>query len=153
VEPTVSQSSRPAVILLVEDNPDDAELTQRAFQRNRLGSCVVVKRDGQEALDYLFGNGDQAPAEPLPNVIVLDLDMPRINGLELLQRLRAEPRTHAIPVVVLTTSDEVGDITDSYQRGANSYVHKPVDTKEFFSAIQSLEQYWTVRNIPPPPAT
>lgn len=148
----MSQQNQRGIILLVEDNPDDVELTQRAFRRSCLGNHIISKRDGQEALDYLFGTDDGEPAGPLPNVILLDLNMPRINGLELLQRLRSEDRTRAVPVVILTTSDEQRDVIDSYQLGANSYIRKPVDTREFFEAIKSLEQYWTVRNVPPPAA-
>ena len=148
----MSQQNQRGIILLVEDNPDDVELTQRAFRRSCLGNRIISKRDGQEALDYLFGTDDSEPAGPLPNVILLDLNMPRINGLELLQRLRSDDRTRAVPVVILTTSDEQRDVIDSYQLGANSYIRKPVDTREFFEAIKSLEQYWTVRNVPPPAA-
>ncbi len=148
----MNKKHQQGIILLVEDNPDDAELTQRAFKRSRLDNRVIVKRDGQEALDYLFGTDTQPPADPLPDVILLDLNMPRINGLELLQRLRADARTRAVPVVVLTTSDEQRDIVDSYQGGANSYIRKPVDTDNFFDAIQCVEEYWTLRNVPPPAA-
>jgi len=148
----VNQEHQQGIILLVEDNPDDAELTQRAFKRSRLSNRVITKRDGQEALDYLFGADNRNGSNPLPDLILLDLNMPRINGLEVLQRMRAEERTRALPVVVLTTSDEQRDIINSYQLGANSYIRKPVDTHEFFETIQSLEQYWTVRNVPPPAA-
>jgi len=148
----VNQEHQQGIILLVEDNPDDAELTQRAFKRSRLSNRVITKRDGQEALDYLFGADNRNGSNPLPDLILLDLNMPRINGLEVLQRVRAEERTRALPVVVLTTSDEQRDIINSYQLGANSYIRKPVDTHEFFETIQSLEQYWTVRNVPPPAA-
>lgn len=148
----MNQEHQQGIILLVEDNPDDAELTQRAFKRSRLSNRVITKRDGQEALDYLFGADNRNGSNPLPDLILLDLNMPRINGLEVLQRMRAEERTRALPVVVLTTSDEQRDIINSYQLGANSYIRKPVDTHEFFETIQSLEQYWTVRNVPPPAA-
>jgi CheY-like chemotaxis protein len=146
----VSQKHQHGLILLVEDNPDDVLLTQRAFKRSRLANRVVTKRDGQEALDYLFGTDDGGQGGPLPDVILLDLNMPRINGLEVLRRMRAEERTRHVPVVVLTTSDEQRDISDSYKLGANSYIRKPVDTYEFFEVIQSVEHYWTVRNLPPP---
>lgn len=136
-------------ILLVEDNPDDVELTRRAFKRSRLGNRMIVKHDGQEALDYLLGNDSDKP-NPLPDVILLDLNMPRVNGLETLERMRANERTRAVPVVVLTTSDEQRDVVNSYLLGANSYIRKPVDTVQFFDTITSLEEYWTVRNIPPP---
>ena len=146
----MSQPQHHGIILLVEDNPDDVELTERAFKRSHLGNTVITKRDGQEALDYLFGKDEQGKHYPLPDVMLLDLNMPRLNGLEVLQKIRADERTRPVPVVVLTTSDEQRDIVDSYQLGANSYIRKPVDTKEFFEAIQSLELYWTVRNVPPP---
>ena len=144
------QQHQQGIILLVDDSPDDVELTQRAFQRSHLRSRLITKRDGQEALDYLFGTDNGNQANPLPDVILLDLNMPRIHGLEVLQRIRSEGRTRAVPVVVLTTSDEQRDIIDSYQLGANSYIRKPVDINEFFVAIQSLEQYWTMRNVLPP---
>ena len=137
-------------ILLVEDNPDDVELTRRAFKRSHLCNEVIVMRDGQEALDYLSGTDSEGRPNPLPVVMLLDLNMPRINGLEVLQQIRARKHTRTMPVVVLTTSDEQRDVIESYQLGANSYIRKPVDSQEFFDAIQSLELYWTVRNIPPP---
>jgi len=137
-------------ILLVEDNPDDIELTERAFRRSRLSNKVITRRDGQEALDYLFGEDADGNANPLPDVILLDLNMPRVNGLEVLHKMRSSVRTRSVPVVVLTTSDEQRDVADSYQLGANSYIRKPVDTNDFFEAIQSLELYWTVRNVSPP---
>jgi CheY-like chemotaxis protein len=146
----VNHKHQHGLILLVEDNPDDLLLAQRAFKRSRLGNRVVTRRDGQEALDYLFGSDDGSQAGPLPDVILLDLNMPRINGLEVLRRMRAEERTRYLPVVVLTTSDEQRDILDSYRLGANSYIRKPVDSYEFFDAIQSVEHYWTVSNLPPP---
>ena len=137
-------------ILLVDDNPDDIELTERAFKRSRLCNKVIIRRNGQEALDYLFGEEDDAHANRLPDVILLDLNMPRVNGLEVLHKMRSSVRTRSVPVVVLTTSDEQRDVIDSYQLGANSYIRKPVDTNDFFDAIQSLELYWTARNVPPP---
>lgn len=146
----MSQPQRRGCILLVEDNPDDIELTERAFKRSQLCNRLITRRDGQEALDYLFGEDDAGKANPLPDVILLDLNMPRVNGLEVLHRMRSSVRTRAVPVVVLTTSDEQRDVVDSYQLGANSYIRKPVDTNAFFDAIQSLELYWTVRNVPPP---
>ncbi len=134
-------------ILLVEDNPDDVDLTLRAFRKSRLTNQIVVKRDGQEALDYLLGESEEDDAGALPTVTLLDLNMPRLNGLDVLKRLRSEERTRFMPVVILTTSDEQRDVINSYQLGANSYIRKPVDTQEFFAAIQELEIYWTVRNI------
>ncbi len=135
------------IILLVEDNPDDVDLTLRAFRKSRLTNQIVVKRDGQEALDYLLGESEEDDAGALPTVTLLDLNMPRLNGLDVLKRLRSEERTRFMPVVILTTSDEQRDVINSYQLGANSYIRKPVDTQEFFAAIQELEIYWTVRNI------
>ncbi|VAW81136.1 hypothetical protein MNBD_GAMMA14-1867 [hydrothermal vent metagenome] len=135
------------IILLVEDNPDDVDLTLRAFRKSRLTNQIVVKRDGQEALDYLLGESEEDDAGALPTVTLLDLNMPRLNGLDVLKRLRSEERTRFMPVVILTTSDEQRDVINSYQLGANSYIRKPVDTQEFFAAIQELEVYWTVRNI------
>lgn len=146
----MGQSQQQGCILLVEDNPDDIELTERAFRRSRLSNKVITRRDGQEALDYLFGKDADGNANPLPDVILLDLNMPRVNGLEVLHKMRSSVRTRSVPVVVLTTSDEQCDVADSYQLGANSYIRKPVDTNDFFEAIQSLELYWTVRNISPP---
>jgi CheY-like chemotaxis protein len=132
-------------ILLVEDNQDDVELTLRAFKRGHLLNDVVVKRDGQEALDYLHGADDAGKPNPLPVVTLLDLNMPRLNGLQVLQKMRAHEHTSNVPVVILTTSDEERDVIDSYHLGANSYIRKPVDSKEFFEAIQSLELYWNLR--------
>ncbi len=146
----VSHHSNTSVILLVDDNPDDIELTLRAFKKSRLTNQIVVKRDGQEALDYLLSEDASGDPNPLPTVTLLDLNMPRVNGLDVLKRLRSEERTRTTPVVVLTTSDEQRDIIDSYQLGANSYIRKPVDTRAFFSAIQELELYWTVLNVAPP---
>lgn len=146
----MSQHRQQVAILLVEDNPDDVELTRRAFRKSRLSSNLIVKQDGQHAIDYLFGNDEQGRPNPLPTVMLLDLNMPRISGLEVLKKIREEERTRSVPVVVLTTSDEQRDVVDSYQLGANSYIRKPVDTQEFFEAIQALEVYWTVRNIGPP---
>ncbi len=137
------------VILLIEDNVDDVDLTLRAFKRSRLTNQIIVKRDGQEAIDYLLGEDGKGGPAVLPAVTLLDLNMPRLNGLDVLKRLRSEERTRLMPIVILTTSDEQRDVINSYQLGANSYMRKPVDTQEFFTAIQELEIYWTVRNIPP----
>lgn len=145
----MSQNNNPGIILLVEDNADDIELTLRAFKKSQLGSQVVIKRDGQEALDYLLAKDNDDYTNPLPTVTLLDLNMPRLSGLDVLKRLRTEERTHTMPIVILTTSDEQCDIVKSYQLGANSYIRKPVDTQEFFTAIQELETFWTVRNVVP----
>ena len=135
-------------ILLVEDNPDDVELTMMALEQSRISNEVVVVRDGVEALDYLFGTGDFAGRDTsvMPQVILLDLNMPRMGGLEFLLRLRAADQTRLLPVVVLTTSNEDRDKIDSYKLGANSYVRKPVDFNQFVEAVQQLGLYWMVLN-------
>jgi two-component system response regulator len=139
------------VILLVEDDPDDELLTLRALEKNRIMNEVVVVRDGVEALDYLFGRGDYAGrgADPLPQVVLLDLRLPKLDGLEVLRQLRAEERTCLLPIVVLTSSDEERDIVDSYRLGANSYVRKPVDFAQFSEAVRQLGLYWLVLNEGP----
>jgi two-component system response regulator len=129
-------------ILLVEDNPDDELLTLRALRANNLGNHVEVARDGAQALDYLLGEGHAA--RPLPELCLLDLKLPKIDGLEVLQRLRANPRTRGLPVVVLTSSREEQDIITSYELGANSYVRKPVDFEQFLEAVRQLGLYWLV---------
>jgi len=138
---------RDSIILLVEDNPDDEALTRRALQKNNVTNEMVVAHDGQEALDYLFGAGR------LPQLILLDLKLPKIDGLEVLRRLRAEERTRLLPVVILTSSNEERDLVTSYSLGANSYVRKPVDFKEFTEAARQLGVYWLLLNEPPPPRT
>lgn len=139
-------------ILLVEDGEDDVELTLRAFAKHRLDNAIVVVRDGAEALDYLFGGelhtGRDAP--PTPAVVLLDLNLPRIDGLEVLRRIRADARTRRLPVVVLTSSKEAEDIVRSYELGANSFVRKPVDFVEFVEAARQLGLYWLVLNEPSP---
>ena len=139
-------------ILLVEDNPDDAELTLCALQKHALIDSVVVAHDGVEAMDYLLAQGAYAGREPetFPRLVLLDLKLPRLNGLELLRRLRAEPRTSALPVVVLTSSKEEKDIAESYRCGANSYIRKPVDFERFIEAVRQVEQYWLTLNEAPP---
>jgi two-component system, response regulator len=139
-------------ILLVEDNPDDAVLTLRAFKNSPLESEVVVVRDGVEALEYLFGTGFHAGrAQPdLPAAVLLDLKLPKVDGLEVLRRLRAEPRTRHVPVVILTGSQEDRDVLAAYAGGANGYLRKPVDFKQFSAAVRQLGLYWLVYNIPAP---
>ncbi|MGQ9686382.1 MAG: response regulator [Thiobacillaceae bacterium] len=139
-------------ILLVEDNPDDEALTLRAFRKSNILNPVVVARDGVEALDYLFCSGSHAGRDPTdqPQVVLLDLKLPRLDGLEVLRRLRADPRTRLLPVVILTTSNEEQDIVSSYQLGANSYIRKPVDFEQFIEAARQLGLYWLVLNVPPP---
>lgn len=140
-------------ILLVEDNPDDVELTLRALKRHNITNEVVVVRDGQEALDYLLGGGEHEGCAPkeLPAVILLDLKLPRVDGLEVLQQLRADQRTKLVPVVVLTSSKEEQDMISSYQLGANSFVRKPVEFGEFAEAVRQLGLYWLLLNEPSPP--
>ncbi|MDO8933283.1 MAG: response regulator [Rhodocyclaceae bacterium] len=137
-------------ILLVEDNPDDEALTLRAFSKNRINNPVVVARDGVEALDYLFSTGPHEghAQNAMPAVILLDLKLPRIDGLEVLRRVRADARTSLLPVVILTTSKEQQDIFEGYSLGANSYIRKPVDFEKFIQAVGQLGLYWLVLNEP-----
>jgi two-component system response regulator len=130
-------------ILLVEDNPNDAELTQRALKKNDLGAQLAIARDGAEALEYLFSS------RPRPKVIFLDLKLPKIDGIEVLRRVRADDRTKSIPVVVLTSSQEERDIAESYKLGVNSYVVKPVEFDQFFKTVSDLGKYWLVLNKSP----
>ncbi len=134
-------------ILLVEDNPDDEALTLRAFKKNNICNEVTVARDGQQALYYFFGEG--ASERPTPAVVLLDLKLPKIDGLEVLRRLRADPRTSSQPIVILTSSKEEQDILTGYGLGANSYVRKPVDFIQFMEAVRQLGLYWLVLNEPP----
>lgn len=138
-------------ILLVEDNPDDVVLTQRALSKSNILNELIVAKDGVEALDYLFGTGkfEGRDTSILPQVILLDLKMPRMDGLELLQHIRKDERTRLLPVVVLTTSNEEVDRIESYKLGANSYIRKPVDFEQFVDAVQKLELYWLVLNEAP----
>ena len=140
------------VILLVEDNPDDELLAIRAMKKNNIMNEVVVARDGVEALDYLFGTGIYAGRDMsvMPQVILLDLKLPKIDGLEVLRRLRDDERTKLLPVVILTSSKEELDLTTSYSLGANSYIRKPVDFVQFTEAIKQLGLYWLVLNESPP---
>ncbi len=139
------------IVLLVEDNPDDEALTLRALARHDLADQVVVARDGQEALDFLFGEGRYKgrDASILPRLILLDLKLPKIDGLQVLERLRAHPPTRRIPVVILTSSGEARDMRRSYDLGANSYVRKPVDFARFIEAARHLGSYWLVLNEVP----
>ncbi len=137
-------------ILLVEDNPDDEALTLRAFSKNSIPNKVIVARDGVEALDYLFATGIYAnrAEDQLPALMLLDLKLPRIDGLEVLKRVRANPATQLVPVVVLTTSKEQQDISEAYNLGANSYIRKPVDFEKFLQAVGQLGVYWLSLNEP-----
>jgi len=139
-------------ILLVEDNPDDVALTLRAFRKNHIMNDVVVARDGVEALDYLFATGPHKDLDPArtPAVILLDLKLPRLDGLDVLKRMRADPRTALLRVVVLTSSKEEADVARSYSNGANSYIRKPVDFDSFMSAVGQLGLYWLLLNESPP---
>ena len=139
------------IILLVEDNPDDELLTLRALKKNNITNEVIVARDGAEALDYLLGTGtdpDQA-SKVLPQVVLLDLRLPKIDGLEVLRRLRSEKRTELLPVVILTSSDEEQDVVKSYSLGANSFIRKPVDFNQFSEAVRQLGMYWLLLNQVP----
>jgi two-component system response regulator len=140
------------VILLVEDNPDDEALTIRALKKNNILNVVVVARDGVEALDYLFGTGKYSGRDTtmMPEMILLDLKLPKLDGLEVLRRLRNDERTAILPVVVLTSSKEENDLVESYRLGANSYVRKPVDFNQFSEAVRQLGLYWLVLNELPP---
>jgi two-component system, response regulator len=140
------------VILLVEDNPSDVGLTQRAFERHRIQNQLIVTEDGQEALDYLFGAGGYAGRDTsvMPAVILLDLKLPRVDGLEVLRRIRGHDLTKRLPVVILTSSREEQDVAMSYDLGANSYIRKPVDFQQFAEAVRALDLYWLVLNEPPP---
>jgi two-component system, response regulator len=141
------------IILLVEDNPSDIGLTQRALAKNRIANEVVVAQDGQEALDYLFGTGAYAGRDvsKLPELVLLDLKLPRVDGHEVLRRIRSDQRTRRVPVVILTTSKEEQDVAQSYDLGANSYIRKPVDFDQFVGSVEKLGLYWLVMNEPPPP--
>jgi CheY-like chemotaxis protein len=136
------------VILLVEDNADDEMITLRAFRKSNFHNPVVVVRDGAEALDYLFKQGRHANRDPniQPQVVLLDLHLPRIDGLEVLRRIRANEQTSTLPVVILTSSKEERDLVESYRFGVNSFVHKPVDVTAFFEAVRQLGMYWLVLN-------
>ena len=139
-------------ILLVEDNPDDEVLTLRALKKNNIGNEVVVVRDGVEALDFLFCTGGYADRDPheLPQLVLLDIKLPKVDGLEVLRRIRADQRTRLLPVVILTSSKEQQDLIKGYEGGANSFVRKPVDFSQFAESIRELGLYWLVLNESPP---
>lgn len=140
------------VVLLVEDNPDDEALTLRALKKNSIKNDIVVVRDGAEALDYLFGRGQYADRDTsiLPQVVLLDLNLPKMDGLSVLKELRASEKTKLLPVVILTSSKEEQDMIRGYGLGANSYVRKPVDFNEFMEAVRNLGLYWLILNESPP---
>ena len=139
------------IILLVEDNPDDEVLTRRALKKNNIGNEVVVARDGAEALDYLFGMGayEGRDLSVMPQVVLLDLKLPKVDGLEVLRQIRTDERTRLLPVVILTSSREQQDLLDGYGYGANSYIRKPVDFAQFVEAVRQLGLYWLVLNETP----
>ncbi|HUE04924.1 MAG TPA: response regulator [Bryobacteraceae bacterium] len=143
---------RNKTILLVEDNPSDVELTRRAFARSHVANELVVVEDGQEALDYIFGSGKYAGRDVSvwPGVVLLDLKLPKVPGLEVLRSIRADPRTRRMPVVILTSSNERQDLAAGYDLGVNSYIQKPVDFQQFAEAVRTLGLYWLVFNEPPP---
>ena len=142
------QGSLMSQILLVEDNPNDRILTQRAFKKSNLGNELVSVADGEEALIYLLGNDETEP-QPLPVLVLLDLKLPKVDGLEVLERIRSHERTRLLPVVVLTSSGEQDDLVRSYKLGVNSYVRKPVDFNQFVEAVQHLGLYWLILNQSP----
>jgi two-component system response regulator len=144
---------KPKIILLVEDIPSDIALTQRAFAKSHIANELIVAEDGQEALDYLFAAGKHTNRDvsEVPALVLLDLKLPGVDGLEVLRQIRGDPRTSRLPVVILTTSKEEQDVAQSYDLGANSYIRKPVDFTQFAQAVEHLGLYWLVLNEPAPP--
>jgi two-component system response regulator len=144
--------NRSHIILLVEDRADDVELTLRAFQKANVANDIVVAGDGEEAIDYLFATGGHTGRDPvMPQVVLLDLKLPKLDGLGVLRRMRADERTRRLPVVIMTSSNEEKDVISGYNLGANSFVRKPVDFAQFVEAAKLLGLYWLVMNEPPPP--
>jgi CheY-like chemotaxis protein len=142
-------------ILLVEDSPNDVKLTIHALREENLGNSIQVARDGEEALDFLFCRGEFASRsfDHPPRLVLLDLKLPKVDGLEVLRAVKGDPRTHAIPIVVLTSSREEGDLVESYKLGVNAYIQKPVEFDSFRKAVKQLGLFWLVVNEPPPPST
>jgi two-component system response regulator len=138
------------MILLVEDNPDDEALTRRALAKNNIQNEIVVARDGAEALDCLFGTGQHEGRPLAPELVLLDLKLPKVDGLEVLRRIRSHPQTRLLPVVILTSSLEEKDVISGYGLGANSYIRKPVDFGQFVESVRQLGLYWLILNEPPP---
>jgi len=147
-----TRSMKSRVILLVEDNPDDELLALRALKKSNVPNDVVVAHDGVEALDYLFASGpyEGRDTSAMPQLVLLDLKLPRLDGLEVLKRLRSDERTRLLPVVILTSSKERSDMLEGYGLGANSYIRKPVDFEQFMNAIEQLKRYWLILNESPP---
>ncbi len=141
-------------ILLVEDNADDEALTVRVLEQHKVLNSIQVVHDGAEAIEYLFGSADKPPCEPgqLPQVIMLDLKLPKVSGMDVLRRIRREPATRTLPVVILTSSSEEADLVNAYREGANSFVRKPVDFTEFSEAVERLGLYWLLLNVNTPNA-
>lgn len=139
------------VILVVEDNPSDATMTLRALKKNNVANDIVLAHDGAEALDYLYGSGAYASRDRsnLPQVVILDLKLPKVDGMQVLKRIRSEPLTQTLPVVILTSSDEQRDLVESYKLGVNSFVRKPVEFSDFIEAVSQLGLYWTLINRTP----
>ena len=141
----------PEQILLVEDNPNDVELTLHAFRKNHLMNPIKVLRDGAEAMDYIFGVDGNGRGHPFPRLILLDLKLPKVSGLDVLRRLKSTEATKAVPVVILTSSREERDIVESYRLNVNSYIVKPVDFEQFNESVRTLGMYWLLMNQPPQP--
>ncbi len=138
-------------ILLVEDNPDDVELTLRAFEKHNLANHITVARDGEEALDIIFQRGKKSAGGFFrPDLILLDLKLPRVDGMDVLKQIKGNPKTKVVPVIILTSSKEENDLAESYQLGANSYIRKPVNFEKFIGVVMQLGLYWLLINEPPP---